>query len=63
MSSVTEARARLAATKRHHPEADTRTLEDELMAANFEAFLRRVIERRGKLTPEQAERLRALLTP
>jgi hypothetical protein len=60
MPSVHEARARLAATKRHHPDADTTVLESELAAANAEVFLRRIVKR---LTPEQADRLRALLTP
>jgi hypothetical protein len=61
--SVYEARARLAATKRHHPNADTTALEEDLRAANAEAYLQRVIDEAGMLTPEQFERLRALLTP
>jgi hypothetical protein len=57
----TDARARLAAHVRHHPDADRSDLERDLAAANLEAYIRRVVDQAPPLTSGQLERLRALL--
>jgi F0F1-type ATP synthase delta subunit len=53
----------MGAKKRHHPDADlTEDLRD-LRAARLEEQIARVVSAAPPLTPEQLERLRALLAP
>jgi len=61
--SVFEARARLAAHKRHHPDADHSALERDLAAARVEEAARRVAADLPPLTAEQRARIGALLAP
>lgn len=61
-SSVTQARARLAAKTRHNPDGDHTEARRDLAAANLEAYVRRVVATAPPLTNEQRERLAVLLT-
>jgi hypothetical protein len=54
----THHRARIAATRRHHPHADTSELERDLRAAQLEDHVRRVVD---ALTAAQRDRLAQLL--
>jgi hypothetical protein len=62
-SSVTIARAKLAANKRHYPEANHDTLSRNLAEANLAAYITRVVDAAPPLTPEQRDKLAALLRP
>ncbi len=62
-TSWTHTRARIAATKRHHPDVDTSDLERELRAAKAEDYLRRLVADGPRLTDEQKARLAVLLRP
>ncbi|MEU8312908.1 hypothetical protein [Micromonospora sp. NPDC049033] len=55
-------RARLAATTRHHPDADVTELRTELRAATAERYIRRLVRQAPPLTPEQRARLAGILT-
>lgn len=57
----THHRARIAAIKRHHPDADTTDAERELKAADAEEYIRGLVETFPPLTGEQKARLAALL--
>ena len=57
----THHRARLAAARRHHPDADTSETERDLRAARLEDHLRRVINGDLPLTAAQRDRLARLL--
>ncbi len=59
--SWTHARARLAATRRHHPDADTSLLERDLRAARAEAYIKRLVDGAPPLTPDQRDQLALLL--
>jgi hypothetical protein len=61
--SWTEARARLAAAKRYHPEADHTALERDLAVARVEAAAQKVADSLPPLTAEQRARIGALLMP
>lgn len=50
-------RATLAATRRHHPDADTTELEDELERARIDARIDELVRSAPKMTTEQAARL------
>jgi hypothetical protein len=57
-------RARLAITRRHHPDADTTDLERALRAARAEEYVRRLLNGCPALTLQQRAELAAqLLTP
>lgn len=62
MSWTTE-RARLAAAKRHHPEADHSDLERDLAAARLELAAQRVADGLPPLSDEQRARIAVLLVP
>lgn len=53
--------ARIAAIKRHHPDADTTDAERDLKAARAEEYIRALVETFPPLTGEQKARLAALL--
>ncbi len=55
--SWTRERARLAAAKRHHPEADTSEIARDLKAARAEDYIRKLVDEAPPLTPEQRDRL------
>ena len=55
-------RARIAATKRHHPDADTSELTAELRTATAAEYIRRLVDAAPPLSEEQRARLAALLT-
>lgn len=57
----TTARARLAATRRHHPTADLTAERQALRVARAEEYVRRLIDEAPPLTVEQRERLAVLL--
>ncbi len=59
--SWTHARARLAATRRHHPDADTSNLERDLRVARAEDYIKRLIDDAPPPTPEQRAQLALLL--
>ena len=64
-TSVTNARARIAALTRHHPD-DPDSLEiarRDLAAANIENYIRRTVDAAPPLTDEQRDRLAVLLRP
>ena len=61
--SWTRERARLAAAKRHHPEADHSNLERDLAAARIEAAAQRIADSLPPLTNEQRARIGVLLAP
>ncbi len=53
--------SRIAATTRHHPNADTTELRRDLRAARAEDYIRRIVDQAPPLTPEQRDRLALLL--
>ena len=59
----TTARARVSALKRHHPEggAAVDAAVRDLRATTLEEHIRQVVDQAPGLTPEQADRLAALL--
>jgi hypothetical protein len=57
----THHRARLAATRRHDPDADTSEIERDLRAARLEDHVRRVVDEFPPLTDAQRNRLAVLL--
>jgi len=59
----TAARARIAATKRHHPDADVSDDLRTLAALRLEEHIKRVVDAAPALTSEQLDRLRTLLVP
>ena len=61
--SWTRERARLAAAKRHHPEADHADLEQDLVAARVEAAAQRIADSLQPLTSEQRAKIGVLLAP
>lgn len=63
MSNWRVLRARLAATRRHHPEADLGPLERELRAARLADAITRAISQDPPLTFEERYALAALLLP
>ncbi|MFI0861773.1 hypothetical protein ACH4RA_16140 [Streptomyces smyrnaeus] len=60
---ITQARAKIAATKRWHPDRDTGDLRRDLRAAALEQYIRRVVDTAPPLTEEQRSRLAVLLRP
>jgi hypothetical protein len=62
---VARARATLAATARHHPDDAERiaVARRDLRAENLAEHITRVVEAAPPLTPEQRDRLAALLRP
>ncbi len=56
-------RGTLAATVRHHPDADTTELRSELAAARIAAYVEKVVAEAPPLTADQRARLAALLNP
>lgn len=61
--SWTHARARLAAAKRHHPDADHTPLERDLALARVEAAAQKVADALPPLTAEQRAKIASLLAP
>lgn len=55
------ARAKLAAATRHHPDEDHTNLQRELAAAKLESYVARIVAEAPPLTPEQLDRVSALL--
>lgn len=62
-SSVRRARARLAGTVKHHPDADVTHLRRELKAAKLEQAIRAAVDAAPPLTDDQRSRLAGLLAP
>jgi len=62
---VNSAVGRLRVTRRHHglDHPDTRAAERDLAAAKLAAHIARVVDAAPPLTPEQRDRLAALLRP
>jgi hypothetical protein len=60
---ITTARAKVAAAKRHHPDADHTELQQDLKALTLQEHVRRLVETWPPLTPEQSERIAVLLRP
>ena len=60
-SPVLEARARLAATVRHHPDLDVTELRRDLKAAGLEQHIRETVDAAPPLTVEQRVQLAAVL--
>ncbi|MFE0133798.1 hypothetical protein ACFWY6_19860 [Streptomyces sp. NPDC059037] len=60
---VAHLRAKIAATRRHHPDADTVELDRELKALTTAEYIDRVVSGWPPLTSGQIARLRALLRP
>lgn len=56
-------RARIAGRKSQNPDADVTEEKRELQILTLEERIRRAVESAPPLTPEQIERLRALLPP
>lgn len=54
-------RATIGALKRHHPERDTSAHETRLRAAKAAAAIAAIVESAPPLTPEQRDRLVAIL--
>jgi len=50
-----------AATVRHHPDADSTELRRELAASRLADHVRRIVAEAPPLTPEQRDRIAALL--
>jgi len=61
--SWTQERARLAAHKRHHPDADSGSLVRNLAVARAEDYITRLVDSAPPLTDEQRAGLAALLAP
>ncbi|MDP9397340.1 MAG: hypothetical protein M3P96_05725 [Actinomycetota bacterium] len=61
MSTWTAERARLAAKKKHDPNADVEDIRRDLRAARAEDYIRRVVDAAPPLTLEQRDRLATLL--
>lgn len=59
----TSTRARIAASKRHHPEADTTVLERDHRAARAEEYVRKLVDGAPALTDAQRNQLALLLRP
>ena len=59
-TSVTNARARIAALTRHHPD-DLDAARRDLAAANIESYIRRTVDAAPALTDDQRDRLAVLL--
>jgi uncharacterized membrane protein len=59
--SWTKERARLAATRRHHPDADTTDLRRDLRAARAEDYIKKLVDVAPQLSPEQRAKLAVLL--
>ncbi|MGI9092667.1 MAG: hypothetical protein ACR2FF_04330 [Mycobacteriales bacterium] len=59
----TQDRARLAAHKRHHPDADDGDLRRDLRAARLADYIERTVAAAPPLTGEQKDRLALLLRP
>ena len=57
------ARAKLAASVRHHPEIDTSDLKRTLAAENLASYVSRIVAEAPPLTPEQRDRIASLLRP
>lgn len=51
----------LAAAIRHHPDADHTDLRRQLAEAQLAEHIAKVVERAPRLTPEQCDRLAAIL--
>ncbi|MFF1714807.1 hypothetical protein [Streptomyces sp. NPDC058268] len=62
-SEVAHLRARKAAEKRHHPDADTTDLDRELATLTLAAYIKRVVESAPPLNDDQRARLAMLLNP
>lgn len=59
----TQDRARLAAHKRHHPDADDGALRRDLRAARLADYITRTVAQAPPLTPQQRDKLALLLRP
>ncbi len=57
----TRERAKLAAHKRHHPDADDSILRRDLRAARLEHFIRQTVDAAPPLSSAQRDRLAILL--
>jgi hypothetical protein len=53
----------IAATERHHPNADTSELRRDLRAASLAEHIRKVVDSAPPLSDQQRARLAALLHP
>ncbi len=56
-------RATLAATVRHHPDADVSNLRAELATERIAAYISRVVDQAPPLNEDQRRRITALLHP
>lgn len=61
--SWTQERAKLAAHKRHHPDADDSALRRDLRAARLADYITRTVDQAPALSGEQREKLALLLRP
>ena len=61
--SWTKTRSQIAHAKRRDPLADTSDLQQKLKAERLEDYVARVVNSAPKLTPEQRDRIAALLCP
>ena len=59
----TQVRARIANTRRHHPDADVTDDQRTLAALQLEKHIRRIVDAAPPLNDQQLDRLRALLAP
>ena len=59
--SWTSERARLAATKKHHPDADVSLIRRDLRAARAEDYIRKLVATAPPLTASQRDVLAVLL--
>jgi hypothetical protein len=56
-------RARLAATTRHHPDADASKLRTELRTETAAEYIRRLVDEAPPLSDDQRNRLASILRP
>lgn len=57
------ARAKLAAAKRHHPDAELPTDAAQLASELLDRRIDKLVAAAPKMTPQQVERLRGLFAP
>lgn len=55
--------SRLGAESRFHPESDATEIRRDLAASRIEDYVARVVDAAPPLTPEQRDRIAALLRP
>lgn len=61
--SWTHTRARIASTKKANPDADVTELRRQLKAERLEDYIKRVVDDAPPLSPEQRQKLAALIHP